>query len=738
MIGFKSLLSVGRRDTPLENDSGDALEIAPYARGLEHFICTCETPMTMGIQGEWGSGKTSLMRLIETRLTPSPGSKATDRQAQVMTFWFETWQYGAVGHADQLGLLLMRDLASRLLGQLKEDDASYRYLQDMKSFLQRAAPAVAAGAISTATAGVVDGGTLVGSLSPGGGGATQDMRRSFGKLVAHALKRAKKERLIVFIDDLDRIPPRLAVRLLEVLKNFMDVPQCIFVVACDYDVVREGVTELMGLDGRAGDHKVRQKVDAFFHKIFQVPFHMPTGSYSVNSLFERYVRKKLLDENDGIGDNKRGKDGLTAAELAVNAFLHEMHGANTSDWFPLLSATVEGALGTNPRAFKRYLNVVDLTCCVDAAFAGGGAQRDGATPAQAAATASLAHWSIRGPEAKRATMRWLLTLFPVVALQQRWPEFAPHLLSGVTSQFSLEIEGQAPLRMTLFERRLRTLTQQWPDRVATEDYIQHLEDEFIREVLAEQYGDDGRDRGHPEIQRLERFCRSWYRLLNNSADQDRLTRDELGKLQAWSERLGRMGANQSEPRGIAAFQKACQQEDPKAGDGFAALSSLVLHTLKSRDLDHLLAESKKPEEFRVYGRTASRSYTVLMVLMARNGSLQLKLNATEEVARKKGIDGLDTAAAALLDAWRTQAGLSEAHLDEKPQSVYIQYDQWHTPARARAARDPMIAFLNAADDAFRAASAAAATTTTVAPGTIDPMQPSEVDVQPAGDPTEAS
>lgn len=704
MLGFKSLSQVGRRDTPLADDALDALEIAPYARGLEHFICTCETPMTVGIQGEWGSGKTSMMRLIQRRLTPSPDAPSSARQARVMTFWFETWQYGAVGHADQLGLLLMRDLASRLLAQLKEDDRSYRYRQDMKSFLQRAAPAVAAGAISKASAGIIDGGTLVGALAGSGSSATQDMRRSFGELVQHALERADRERLIVFIDDLDRIPPGLAVRLLEVLKNFMDVPRCIFVVACDYDVVREGVTELMGLDARRGDHKARQKVDAFFHKIFQVPFHMPTGSYSVNSLFEQYVQDKLVAENKGVGGKKRRKDGRSADEWAVINFLHQRISAHTADWFPLLTATVEGALGTNPRAFKRYLNVVDLTCCVDAAFAEMQTDRDGLQGA-------LAHWGLDGETAKQATMRWLLTLFPVVALQQRWPEFAPHLLSDVTSDFSLEIDGQPPIRMTVFERRLRTLTQQWPERVASEEYVQHLEDELILEVLKELYGEDGGERGHPEVQRLERFCRSWYRLLNNSVTQDRLTEEELKKLASWSTRLGRMGANQSEPRGIAAFQKACQQEHDKAGDGLAALSSLILHTIKNRDLEYLQAESKKPEEFRVFAQTANDTWTKLIVLLARNGRLDLKLNATAEVARKKRVEGLDTAAERLLQAWREQAGLTDAMVDEKPQSVWIRYDAWHTPKRARTMREPIIAFLNAADDAFRASRASPGTTT---------------------------
>ena len=702
MFGFKSLAKVGRKDTPLSDDSVDALEIAPYARGLEHFICSCDTPMTVGIQGEWGSGKTSMMRLIQQRLSPTevadrPQKTVSAHQSSVMTFWFETWQYGAVGHSDQLGLLLMRDLAGQLLSRLKADDRSYRYVQNMKSFLQQAAPAVAAGAVSTATGGVIDGGTLVGALSTEGSSVSADMRQNFGELVDHALTKSGKQRLIVFIDDLDRIPPARAVRLLEVLKNFMDVPRCIFVVACDYDVVREGVSELMGLDAARGDHKSREKIDAFFHKIFQVPFHMPTASYSINALFKQYVERKLLTENEGLGSGKTIR-GRTPDQQLVDQFLSRAtSGSDNVNWFRSLSETVEGALGTNPRAFKRYLNVVDLTCCVDAAFAHMGTPRSAKSDKSA-----LAQWSLKDPTAMQKTKRWLLTLFPLVALQQRWPDFAPHLLSDVQSEFKLELGGTESVQMTVFERRLRTLAQWWPDHVSSEEYANDLEDETLIEVLLQIYGDAGGEREHPEIQRLERFCRSWYELLNNTHVDNRLTNDELEPLQKWSERLGRMGASRSEPRGVAAFQQACLRQHPKAGDGFAALSSLIVHTIKSRELTHLFAESKKPEEFRVFARTGSQGYTKLLVLLARSGSLELKINATEEVARKKGVAGLDETANVLMQAWREEAGLQDAHVAVKPQSIWVRYDQWHHRAGARALREPMITFLNEVDDLFRA------------------------------------
>ncbi|MEC8425245.1 MAG: hypothetical protein VX000_15780, partial [Myxococcota bacterium] len=252
------------------------------------------------------------------------------------------------------------------------------------------------------------------------------------------------------------------------------------------------------------------------------------------------------------------------------------------------------------------------------------------------------------------------------------------------------------------ERRLRTLAQWWPDHVSSEEYANDLEDETLIEVLLQIYGDAGGEREHPEIQRLERFCRSWYELLNNTHVDTRLTKDELLPLQRWSERLGRMGASRSEPRGVAAFQQACVKQHPKAGDGFAALSSLIVHTIKSRELTHLFAESKKPEEFRVFAKTGSQGYTKLLVLLARSGSLEFKLNATEEVARKKGVTGLDDAANVLLQAWRDEAGLQDSHVAVKPQSVWIRYDQWHHRAGARGLREPIIAFLNQVDDLFRA------------------------------------
>ena len=62
---------VGIVDEALSSSGEDALNITPYKEALVDFIKRTETPMTIGVQGEWGSGKTSLLNQIWNELDNS-------------------------------------------------------------------------------------------------------------------------------------------------------------------------------------------------------------------------------------------------------------------------------------------------------------------------------------------------------------------------------------------------------------------------------------------------------------------------------------------------------------------------------------------------------------------------------------------------------------------------------------------------------------------------------------------
>jgi len=601
---FDSLF--GRTDKPLEQSQHDALDIAPYANGLREFITSCQTPMTVGLQGEWGSGKTSLMKLIEGNLKQSK---------EVVTFWFETWQYGAVGNADMLGLLLLRDLSGRLLSQLKDSDAGFRWRRRFESFVSNTVPAAVAGTITRASGDFVDGSMLIkGGREEHG---QSDLREEFGKLVDIALGNEGDEarrRLVVFVDDLDRIQPRLAVRLLEVLKNFMDVQRCVFIVACDKAVVRDGVRELMNIEDD-------EKVDAFFHKLFQVPFHMPVGAYTIDSLLRNSVRARLQQKNP----KKKQK---------IENFLDSTK-EHVQRWFEHLRSLVETAIGTNPRAFKRYLNVIDLTCCVDTAFAdsrkAGGKNKENERDA-------LSHWNVGTPNLEKLTIRWLVALFPIVALEQRWPEIAPYLLSDVGRKRRYETT-LGSVEHTDFERRLRTITGRWPEGFDDDAVANLYADELLLQQLREAYDADGTEAEEkPVIADLKAFARQWFDLLNSTADQDRLTDFELEVIAKWSSRLGRMGTSQTRPSRIVAFQNTCLENCQRSGDGFASLASHVLHHISSEQLERIkwdIGTEQLSIKLVIGG-----SNLALFGFIVKNGRLAMKFNATSHYEHKWELPGL--------------------------------------------------------------------------------------------------
>src|SRR5258706_1489822 len=70
-------------DKAVESLKEDALDFAPYVQALADIIMTGSTPLTIGVFGTWGSGKTSLMRMVKEQVE-AKGAVAG---------WFDAWKY---------------------------------------------------------------------------------------------------------------------------------------------------------------------------------------------------------------------------------------------------------------------------------------------------------------------------------------------------------------------------------------------------------------------------------------------------------------------------------------------------------------------------------------------------------------------------------------------------------------------------------------------------------------------
>lgn len=125
----------------------------------------------------------------------------------------------------------------------------------------------------------------------------------FQKIVEQVTK--KKKQLVIFIDNLDRLSDDKMVEALESIKAYINNDNCVFVVACDDNVVRSIVNEspvipkIANWDGsgrKAGEHYL----DKFFQQTFRLPEYMAINlhDFAIKNLEATFVYDELLPQVD--------------------------------------------------------------------------------------------------------------------------------------------------------------------------------------------------------------------------------------------------------------------------------------------------------------------------------------------------------------------------------------------------------------------------------------------------------
>jgi hypothetical protein len=94
------------------------------------------------------------------------------------------------------------------------------------------------------------------------------LRDDFEKVIGECLP---DKRLVVFIDDLDRCLPEKAIEIFEVIKQFLDVPRCVFVIGVAGEVIEQGIAAIYEI----GKQKKLIEGKDYIEKIIQIPFTLP-------------------------------------------------------------------------------------------------------------------------------------------------------------------------------------------------------------------------------------------------------------------------------------------------------------------------------------------------------------------------------------------------------------------------------------------------------------------------------
>ena len=318
----------------------DRLNFTPYAETLAEIIAdpNMRPPLTIGVFGGWGLGKTSLMRMIQERLEEN-----TKYEFAIHTVWFNAWLYSR----EQA---IWRALIARVVQCVRQFEPAGEQLAALNQLEERLyQPSSAGDERLLLPPGCVPGLETLGPLTPVGldllrrqaqrAGkkaqvakldelsrdarvsravtwreqlvALDDFRRQLENLSKEVLNRG---RLVVFIDDLDRCLPDKAVEVLEAVKLFLDVPGFVFVLGVDRSVIEQGIRV------RYRDYETELDGARYLEKIIQIPFKLPPI------------------------------DAGTVAD-----YVHKETAGNLPD--PRCETVFSVGLDPNPRRIKRTLNV---------------------------------------------------------------------------------------------------------------------------------------------------------------------------------------------------------------------------------------------------------------------------------------------------------------------------------------------------------------------------------------------
>jgi len=366
--------------------SGTVAEIVVQAKGR---------PISIGVSGAWGVGKSSMIKLIRKSLEQRAGHEDRD----FIFVEFNAWLYQGYDDAraalmDVIAGALTDEAEQRKKGIHKAKEFAARINWFRLAKLGGGFAALAMGLPPLGLAGeVLDigrdilQGTLTKETSEEAEKAATEIKEGSHGLIApkkktsppkeiHALRESFEDTLeaigvtlVVLIDDLDRCLPSTTISTLEAIRLFLFLKNTAFVIAADDAMIKHAVKQhFQGVDD--------ELVTNYFDKLIQLPIRVPPlGTQEVRAymilLFvensdlspdvKDLIRGKICEQ---LGQTWQGKRVDRAFLQTLHKFGNDLIGQfDTADRLAPLMATASGIRG-NPRLIKRFMNAVAIRMAI--------------------------------------------------------------------------------------------------------------------------------------------------------------------------------------------------------------------------------------------------------------------------------------------------------------------------------------------------------------------------------------
>ena len=375
-------------------------------------------PVTIGIFGDWGSGKTSVMKMLEESFDPnnySEGSEERIKYEKIACLYFNGWLFEGYDDAKSaiLSSILLqlgehKSFGSKVQGKVVSLLKSVNYMRLARLGLQSVAlPALAA--YISGGASLVPG--LVGTISsflnieekesegtnseeseteeedkeekidweqlikadktPAGPLDVKSFRSQFTDLIAQC----EIDSLVVLIDDLDRCSPDRIIDNLEAIKLFLNVEHTAFVIGADPRIVRHAIAmryKPQEIQEQADQEESENRlVIDYLEKLIQIPYQLPRLSpaevetymvllFCLRDLEKEDGKRCLMAFNSLREDNRYAVFGYKNVTSALEDREIPDSLSKSLTFCAASAPLITRGLKGNPRQVKRFLNAFVL------------------------------------------------------------------------------------------------------------------------------------------------------------------------------------------------------------------------------------------------------------------------------------------------------------------------------------------------------------------------------------------
>lgn len=351
-----------------------------------------DQPVTVGVHGDWGAGKSSVLEMIEASF---------EGEGKVLCLKFNGWRFQGFEDAKialiegiVTGLIEKRPALTRVgetvkdifrridwlklakmggglgftaLSGIPTPDQIQSIVGTLEGFLADPSKLATKDNVEAAIHGVK------GLLKPNGEGGSTNVPEeinAFRKAFDDLLEKAGVEQLVVLIDDLDRCLPDTAIETLEAVRLFVFTSRTAFVVAADEAMIEYAVRKhFPDLPDTTGPQTYARN---YLEKLIQVPFRIPALGDTETRIYVTLllVGAELGDDDPafntliGVARERLKRpwtSGALDAATVRTALGDKAPRANNalalSDQMgPILASGTKG----NPRQIKRFLNTLVL------------------------------------------------------------------------------------------------------------------------------------------------------------------------------------------------------------------------------------------------------------------------------------------------------------------------------------------------------------------------------------------